>query len=127
MMNDSVREELKDKISVAPRPVVTQAKPNPPVVAPKPNISITNVRTEPVVNIKTESAIEDTPKPLPPAPPILKPVIPPVVKTNTTEIMAKPTSPTLVEFQHKNAMIPEWRLQLQNAVRKRVSLNTWAC
>ena len=108
-MNDSVREELKDKISIAPRPVISQAKPNPPVIAPKPNITVTNV--------KTEIAIDDAPKP---PPPVLKPSIPPVVKTHTTEIAAKPTSPTLVEFQNKNALVPEWRLQLQNAVRKRV-------
>jgi uncharacterized RDD family membrane protein YckC len=33
--------------------------------------------------------------------------------------MSKPTSPTLVEFQNKNAVLPEWRLQLQNSVRRR--------
>jgi uncharacterized RDD family membrane protein YckC len=66
-------------------------------------------------------ALEDAPKSQPAAqPPVMKPVIPPVIKTNTTEITAKPTSPTLVEFQNKNAMLPEWRLQVQNAVRKRV-------
>ena len=119
-MNDSVREELKDKISVAPKPLMTQAKPNPPVVAPKPSITVTNVRTEPVATMKTETVLEESPKALPVAPPIVKPAIPPVVKTHTTEIAAKPTSPTLVEFQNKNAMVPEWRLQLQNAVRKRV-------
>jgi len=127
-MNDSVREELKPKVSTAPKPFITQAKPNPPVMAPKPNISVTNIRSEPVANIKMESAIEEAPKAQtvsqtvsqPPAPPILKPVIPPVIKTETSEITAKATSPTLVEFQNKNAMLPEWRLQLQNAVRKRV-------
>lgn len=123
-MNDSVREELKDKISIAPKPFIIQAKPNPPVVAPKPNISVTNIRTEPVANIKMETAIEEAPKSLPVSQPVsqpvMKPVIPPVVKTDTTEIAAKATSPTLVEFQNKNAMLPDWRLQLQNAVRKRV-------
>ena len=107
-MNDSVREELMDKISIAPKPVINQAKPNPPVMAPKPTLTVTN--------IKPAAVIEEAPKP----PPVLKPHIPSVVKTNTTEIAAKPTSPTLVEFQNKNAMLPEWRLQLQNAVRKRV-------
>jgi hypothetical protein len=57
-------------------------------------------------------------KPTPP--PVQKPVVPAHVKPNTTEIAAKPTSPTLVEFQNKNATMPDWRLQLQNAVRKRV-------
>lgn len=41
-------------------------------------------------------------------------------KPDTTEIASKATSPTLVEFQNKNSNVPEWRLQLQNAVRKRV-------
>lgn len=103
-MNDSVREELKDKITIAPKPLVSQAKPNPPIVAPKP--------IPPV--IKTELPVESAPQP------ILKPQIPLPVKTNTTEIAAKPTSPTLIEFQNKNAALPDWRLQLQNAVRKRV-------
>lgn len=122
-MNDSVREELKDKISFAPKPatpkpIVTQAKPNPPVMAPKPSL--------PVVNVKTETPVLEAPKPQPilkpqqPAPPAAPAPAPLPVKSHTTEIAAKPTSPTLVEFQNKNATLPEWRLQLQNAVRKRV-------
>ncbi len=39
--------------------------------------------------------------------------------TVTTEIKSKATSPTLVEFQNQNAQLPEWRLQLKNAVLKR--------
>ncbi|MCC6826224.1 MAG: RDD family protein [Acidobacteria bacterium] len=37
----------------------------------------------------------------------------------TSEFLRMNTSPTLVEFQTKSAPIPEWRLQLQNAVRAR--------
>jgi uncharacterized RDD family membrane protein YckC len=110
-MNDSVREELKDRISTAPKPVKIEVKTNSPVIAPKPTPTVTSM--------KAEFTIEDAPK----SPRILKqPQIPVAVaaKTNTTEIAAKPTSPTLVEFQNKNALLPEWRLQLQNAVRKRV-------
>lgn len=106
-MNDSVREELKDKITIAPKPI---ARPNPPVI-PKPVL--------PVMTVKTElPPVETAPKPQP----ILKQPAAAAVaaKTHTSEITAKPTSPTLVEFQNKNAMLPEWRLQLQNAVRKRV-------
>lgn len=44
-------------------------------------------------------------------------------KQETSQIMTKATSPTLVEFQHKNASVPEWRLQLQNSVRKRLDNN----
>lgn len=41
------------------------------------------------------------------------------LKSPTAEIAAKPTAPTLVEFHTKTAALPEWRLQLQNAVRQR--------
>lgn len=41
------------------------------------------------------------------------------LKTQPTEIAAKPASATLVEFHTKTAALPEWRLQLQNAVRQR--------
>jgi uncharacterized RDD family membrane protein YckC len=108
MMNDSVREELKDRISSAPKPVITQAKPNPPFLTPKP--------TPTLASAKPELPVEAAPKP--PQPVLKQPVA--AVKTHTTEIAAKPTSPTLVEFQNKNATLPDWRLQLQNAVRKRV-------
>jgi uncharacterized RDD family membrane protein YckC len=37
----------------------------------------------------------------------------------TGGLHAKQTSPTLKEFQQRQAVIPEWRLQLQNAVRQR--------
>ena len=41
-------------------------------------------------------------------------------KPQTSELMIKNTSPTLVDFQNKNAALPDWRLQLQNSVRKRL-------
>ncbi|MCO6510154.1 MAG: RDD family protein [Aridibacter famidurans] len=40
--------------------------------------------------------------------------------TATEQIGSKMTSPTLVEFRNQNAQLPEWRLQLQNAVQKRM-------
>ena len=45
------------------------------------------------------------------------------LKPATAEIAAKPTTPTLVEFHTKTATIPEWRLQLQNSVRRRQGYN----
>lgn len=39
----------------------------------------------------------------------------------TNEISIKKTSPILIEFQNKNAQFPDWRLQLQNAVKQRYS------
>lgn len=95
-MNDSVREELQ--ITSAPKPLKLEIKQNPPRIE-KPEVPM---MTAP----KTQAAA--------------KPQMPVAVKTNTMEIAAKPTSPTLVEFQNKNATLPDWRLQVQNAVRKRV-------
>lgn len=40
-------------------------------------------------------------------------------KSLTAEIASKPSVPNLVEFHTKTATLPEWRLQLQNAVRQR--------
>lgn len=43
------------------------------------------------------------------------------MKKNVTEKLGvKPTSPTLVEFQHKETVLPEWRLELKNAVRQKL-------
>lgn len=38
----------------------------------------------------------------------------------TEQIGSKMTSPTLVEFRNQNSQVPEWRLQLQNAVQQRM-------
>jgi len=40
--------------------------------------------------------------------------------TPTEQIASKMTSKTLVEFRNQNAQVPEWRLQLQNAVQQRL-------
>ncbi len=63
-----------------------------------------------------------TPPPVPKKPerpemaPMQKPRAPKVV---TTELETAKTSKTLVDFQTKNATLPDWRLQVQNAVRQR--------
>jgi uncharacterized RDD family membrane protein YckC len=104
MVNDSVREELELKIgpvsgrlnrsaTVAPAPVLRTEKPKEP--AP----------------IKREIA----------APPV-KVAEQPAQRTpggETTEFGRKNTSPTLVGFQPKTSTVPDWRLQLQNAIRQR--------
>ncbi len=107
-MNDSVREELKDKICTASKPYKYEVKPNPTNLTPK--LSQPTVKSPPNTPIMSKSI----------ASPIQQPALSVTVKSNTTEIAPKQTSPTLVEFQHKNSTVPEWRLQLQNAVRKRV-------
>jgi uncharacterized RDD family membrane protein YckC len=40
-------------------------------------------------------------------------------RVHTNGLTAPKTSPTLVDFNHKNKAIPEWRIQLQNAVQQR--------
>jgi hypothetical protein len=93
MMNDTVREELQTKVS--------------PVSG--------SLRTEPKADKERELA--PPPKPL-----ILesRPQLAPTAKRVETAGLQTPrTSPTLVDFQSKNASIPEWRLQMQNAVRQR--------
>ncbi len=88
MINDSVREELVRKISAA-KPLGFEFKGNK---MPQNKIN------QPA---KVASPKPDT-----------------TPKTGTTEIAARATSPTLVEFHNKNATLPEWRLQLQNVVRQ---------
>lgn len=68
-----------------------------------------------ITPVVKQSVIKETPAvaPIPPSPVVQK-------IQETTPIMNKATSPTLVEFQNKNATLPEWRLQLQNSVRKRL-------
>ena len=53
--------------------------------------------------------------------PVMPPqvVAPPIKRQVTSDLVAPATSPTLVEFQTKSASVPDWRLQLQNAVQQR--------
>ena len=48
-----------------------------------------------------------------------KPAAAPARRIDTAGLVAPKTSPTLVEFQSKNAPLPDWRIQLQNAVQQR--------
>ena len=88
MMNDTVREELRTKISIGtasriePKPAHTSERgtmtPRPAMIAPQP-----------------------------------------VKRQETADLVTFKTSPTLVGFQNKNAALPDWRIQLQNAVQQR--------
>jgi uncharacterized RDD family membrane protein YckC len=100
MINDSVREELKDKIS----PIIKS-----PGIERKPFVQ---ARIEPpIYNKPIQQAV--IPKP---SKPIFETTF---EKTVTADITVKPTTPTLVEFQNKNSVLPEWRQQLHNAVLNR--------
>ena len=92
MTNDTVREELQTKITT--------------MAAPR-------------FEAKSTSVLERPPEPE--HFPMTRPVVAqPVARRTETAGLAPPkTSPTLVGFQSKNASLPEWRLQLQNAVQQR--------
>lgn len=108
MIHDSVREELALKIS----PISKTVK---PVIEEKPILTTpTSNPVAPKSFLLSVPKDRDEQKVEPPISPIL-PKSPP-----TMQIMTKATSPTLVGFQNKNATVPDWRLQLQNSVRKRL-------
>lgn len=107
MVKDSVREELATKISPLAKPFRTQIQEKPAAQKKLVQEKIEKIAapvkiSPPVEAILPPAAIESAP-----------------VSMQTAEITAKQTSPILVEFQSKNAVLPEWRLQLQNSVRRR--------
>lgn len=123
MLNDSVREELATKIT----PLHKMEKPEevkiesfqPPKTVSTPQITPIQMTFEPPEYVQKQSApsmefIEV------PAEISVPPIEPVVNIIETSPIMPKQTSQTLVDFQNKNTTIPDWRLQLQNSVRKRI-------
>ncbi|HEY2867781.1 MAG TPA: RDD family protein [Pyrinomonadaceae bacterium] len=100
MMNDSVREELQTRVA-AP-----STKPEP-----RPAQGVSSPRPE-TIEVVAAPAKAQFPRPSPP------------LRNITTGISGAKTSPTLVEFQNRNAIVPDWRLQLQNSVRQRKDLPT---
>ncbi len=105
-MNDSVREELRDKIS----PIVRLPETPKPVLSPPQPLPFVIPAASAAPAVAVAPAI---PEPEP-------------IRIETAEIAAKQTSPTLVEFQAKSPAMPDWRLELQNAVRKRREANVTA-
>jgi len=89
-MNDTVREELQTKITTG-----VPARPNPPLQPPAQAL------------IKERSL------------PRSFTVSPAAKRVETADLTPPKTSPTLVEFQNKNTVLPDWRIQLQNAVKQR--------
>jgi uncharacterized RDD family membrane protein YckC len=99
MMNDSVREEIQT--SIVPTSGQLRAKQVPdslPRLAPPP---------KPV-------ELQSRPQSVAPAP----------KSVQTAGFGSPKTNPTLVDFQNKNSALPEWRLQVQNAVRQRMGTAT---
>ena len=105
MVQDSVREELATKIGRASKPldikivekaeVIVMAEPTAEVVAFSP--------PEPIAAVPNKPVIERPARP----------------RGEHTERIARHTSPTLVGFQNPKSNVPDWRLQLQNAIRQR--------
>lgn len=90
MMHDSVREELQSKVVPSMmQPVERTATPN------------------------------STPTLAPPAAYRPEAMVRPRKRPTTADLAPAKTNPTLVEFQNKNAPLPDWRIHLQNAVQQR--------
>ena len=120
MVNDSVREELQTKIA----PVVARSgsltdKKLPPAI-PKVLHPAAPIES-PQAAAAVRPPVKEIQKPAIKQPE--KPIEPKSRKTNfeTSGLKAKKTSPTLVGFQPKNAVVPDWRLQLQNSIRQRTN------
>lgn len=117
MMNDTVREELQTKPGHANVPAPAKdflnlaINSNTVVTAPKPVAAPVKMQATPIRQSPTmpSSAPVTTPKM----------VSKPAAKYETSDLVTKKTSPTLVPFETKNAQMPDWRLQLQNSIRQR--------
>ena len=109
MMHDTVREELETKIGKVPLQAEQEIRVE--------ELGLP-AEVQPAVGVSPVEAPElVTPVPVPtPAP--VRP------KAVTAELKKKETSPTLIDFQHKSPAVPDWRLQLQNSIRKRSTNGT---
>ena len=108
MMNDTVREELETKIG---RPPI-RTRPEIPTEELELTLDLIEPSAPEQLEIFERMSQEAIPMPAPERP-----------KRVTAELTKKETSPTLIDFQHKSPALPDWRLQLQNSIRKR-SANT---
>lgn len=92
MVNDSVREELASSIT----PIAVSSKTRSFVPAAR--------RADETPIAKPPIMTEPTPTPK---------------RVQTADLTSKKTSPTLAEFKTPKAVIPDWRIELQNKVRQR--------
>ena len=104
MVQDSVREELSTKIGRV-------SKSLEPRFARAPERSVAPP-VEPEVLTLSPPVVASSPKAVPEASDRQP-------KAGPTERINRNTSQTLVGFQNKNSNLPDWRLQVQNAVRQR--------
>ena len=110
MVQDSVREELATKIGRASKPlefkIVEEAEKVIPVSAPD---VVAYAEPEPVAATPNPPVIE--------RPPVVERAVRP--RGEQTERISRHTSQTLVGFQNPRSNVPDWRLELQNAIRQR--------
>jgi len=122
-MFDSVREELQTKITsgrLSPRPEVKQEMPLEMVSTPMAAKPIQPPRATPSMPSQMVSGLGAAVAVARPQTSQAVAVAPqPVRRVETADLVAPKTSPTLVGFQSKNATLPDWRIQLQNAVQQR--------
>ncbi len=128
-MNDSVREELQTKIVSGSGALRSEAKVETPVSGPirmevkaAPRSISAKLSMPAAKPAAPKTSVTPAPSvPAKPAPRNAEPVAPPKppARSFTSELSASKTSPTLVGFQPKNSTLPDWRLQLANAVRTR--------
>ena len=112
MMNDSVREEHVIKKSPIIKSNFIQPKgksvmPEKPLLKPIQRPILTTPKKVSETKFVCENTANAEQKV-------------PIRKTETGKLNIKATSPTLLEFQHKENAIPEWRLELKNAVRQKL-------
>ena len=123
MMNDTVREELESKIGRVSGPLSARSgeleQPNVQASTPPVRESFQPIpqMPQPARPIATPAQTQTA------APPAVKqePAPSPTPSRSFTSQFPRKTSPTLVDFQPKAPTVPDWRLQLQNAVRQRAS------
>ena len=132
MVNDSVREELETKIarpcvSQIPRSEIPKFEPIKPWT-PEPVKVNRSVPEAPVrqtiptprepmtISVPVKTAAQDVERSSEPV--TAHDAEEPKPKVITAKLK-KETSPTLVDFQPSNPTVPDWRLQLQNSIRKR--------
>lgn len=98
MMNDSVREEHQVKVSTSGNlPKIEQKSDT--LTPPRPLAKEINPYAVPPPAITVPTPVQR--------------------RAETAGISPAKTCQTLVDFQNKNTAMPEWRLQMQNAVRQR--------
>jgi uncharacterized RDD family membrane protein YckC len=128
MMNDTVREELETKIVRPPAGFVEKTE--LPKFEPIKPWTPQPVKQVPV-NVSAPTLSEPPKFPRPEPPIVAQPIATKFVSEPVNEVdetvkqkvvtnkLRRETNPTLVGFQPANPAVPDWRLQLQNSIRKR--------